>query len=203
MEKPFSPSCERNQGPILTVLQRHFGDRTLVLEIGSGTGQHAVHFAQAMPHLRWQASDVTANLPGISMWLNDAALPNTPAPLDLDVGLLSAEENLGGREVRYDALFSANTLHIISWPQVQRLFDRLPSLLTDEAVVAIYGPFNYDGRFTSESNAAFNDWLQSRGEHMAIRDFEAVDELAAAAGLKLIEDAGMPSNNRTLVWRRA
>ncbi len=195
MTKPHSPSCERNRDPILTVLREQFADRRDVLEIGSGTGQHAVYFAKALPHLRWQTSDVEEHLPGIRLWLDDERLPNTPPPLVLDVQGTWPDK-------QFDAAFSANTLHIMSWPEVEQLFARLDTALTADAIVAVYGPFNYDGKFTSESNAAFNDWLKARGAHMAIRDFEAVNALAEQIGMKLIADIAMPANNRTLVWAR-
>lgn len=195
MNKPHAPSCDRNRDPILAVLRDHFADRRNVLEIGSGTGQHAVYFAAALTHLNWQTSDTEDNLPGIRAWIDEAKLPNTPAPIALDV----AGE---WPNAKFDAAFSANTLHIMSWPQVEATFAGLARVLSDDAVVAIYGPFNYGGQFTSESNAAFNDWLQARGKHMAIRDFEAVNALANAIGLHLLADVTMPANNRTLVWRR-
>ena len=193
--KPHAPACDRNRDPILAVLRRHFADRRHVLEIGSGTGQHAVYFAAALPHVTWQTSDVAENLSGIRMWLDEARLPNLPAPLLLDV-------NGQWPQTRYDAVFSANTLHIMSWSEVQTLFDRLDSALTADAVLAIYGPFNYGGRFTSPSNASFDATLKHHAAHMGIRDFEAVDALARSIGLVLIEDCAMPANNRTLVWRR-
>ena len=195
-DKPFSAPCERNREPILAVLREHFADRRRVLEIGSGTGQHAVHFAAAMPHLLWQASDRAENLPGIRQWLAEAALPNTPAPLELDVA--------GDRwpAQTFDAIFSANTLHIMSWSEVETLFAKLPAIATDTATLAIYGPFNYDGQYTSASNAAFDRELKTRAPHMGIRDFAAVDALARAAGFMPIDDVAMPANNRTLVWRR-
>ena len=196
MDKPFSPSSERNREPILAVLREAFADRRRVLEIGSGTGQHAVHFAQALPHLQWQSSDVTENHPGIAAWLSDAGLPNTPAPLKLDVN--QPRWPVGP----FDAVFSANTLHIMGWDEVQTLFRRLPEVLAPDAVVAIYGPFNYDGRFTSDSNAAFDRRLKGDDPKRGIRDFEAVDALARAAGLVLAHDHAMPANNRCLVWRR-
>ena len=196
MDKPFSPSSERNREPILAVLREAFADRRRVLEIGSGTGQHAVHFAQALPHLQWQSSDVTENHPGIAAWLSDAGLPNTPAPLKLDVN--QPRWPVGP----FDAVFSANTLHIMGWDEVQTLFRRLPEVLAPDAVVAIYGPFNYDGRFSSDSNAAFDRRLKGDDPKRGIRDFEAVDALARAAGLVLAHDHAMPANNRCLVWRR-
>jgi SAM-dependent methyltransferase len=195
VEKPDAPSCLRNREPILEVLRDHFADRRNVLEIGSGTGQHAIFFAAALSHLSWQTSEQLENLPGIRAWLDEATLPNTPAPLELDVmGAWPPQ--------RYDAIFSANTLHIMSWAEVERVFSRLPDAMTGDAVLAIYGPFNYAGRFTSESNAAFDVSLKERGSHQGIRDFEAVDALAVTAGLTLIEDRAMPSNNRCLVWKR-
>ena len=193
---PNASACERNRAPILGVLREYFSDRQSVLEIGGGTGQHAVYFARALPRLSWQTSDRAENLSGIRMWLQQAALPNTPAPLAFDVN--DVRWPPGG----YDALFSANTLHIMSWREVTRLFEGLCALLTDDAVVVIYGPFNYAGRFTSPSNAAFDAALRRQASHMGIRDFEAVDALARDAGLMLAADVSMPANNRCLVWRR-
>ena len=195
MDKPFSAACERNREPILAVVQQHFADRRQVLEVGSGTGQHAVHFAAALPQLIWQTSDRPEYHEGIRQWLDEAALPNTRPPLVLDVcGRWPAQ--------RFDAVFTANTLHIMSWAEVQRFFAALPSVLTDDAVLAVYGPFNYGGRFSSESNTAFDADLRARGSHMGIRDFEAVDALAQGAGLQLVQDHVMPANNRCLVWQR-
>jgi len=195
MEKPDAPSCQRNREPILAVLRDHFADRRHVLEIGSGTGQHAIYFAAALPHLAWQATDRRETLAVIRAWLDAAALPNTPSPLELHVGEVWPTQ-------RFDAIFSANTLHIMSWAEVELAFARLPEVMTANARLAVYGPFNYGGRFTSESNAAFDAWLKQSAEHQGIRDFEAVDALAAKAGLRLIEDRVMPSNNRCLVWSR-
>jgi cyclopropane fatty-acyl-phospholipid synthase-like methyltransferase len=177
------------------VLREHFADRAQVLEIGSGTGQHAVYFVAALPHLIWQTSDRAEHHAGIRLWLDEMRLPNVLPPLALDVNdpwpLLSA-----------DAVFSANTLHIMSWPEVQTLFVRLPQILSANAKLVIYGPFNYGGQFTSESNAQFEQTLKSWGAHMGIRDFEAVDALARSIGLRLLKDHAMPANNRCLVWQR-
>lgn len=194
--KPFSAASERNRGPILEVLREHFADRRQVLEIGSGTGQHAVHFAAALPQLVWQCSDRAEALPGLQLWLDEAALPNTPAPLVLEVGQPDWPAQT------WDAVFTANTLHIMAWAQVQALFARLPALLAPDAKLAVYGPFNYDGTYTAPSNAEFDVWLKSRDPLSAIRDFEAVDELATAAGLRLRADISMPANNRCLIWQR-
>jgi hypothetical protein len=195
VDKPNAPSCERNRDPILDVLRVHFADRRQVLEIGSGTGQHAVHFAAALPQLQWQCTDRVENLPGINLWLDGAALPNTPPPIVLDVGGAWPTQH-------YDAVFSANTLHIMGWDEVEHLFDHLAEVTTEGAKLVIYGPFNYGGRYSSESNAAFDQWLQARGAHMRIRDAEAVDALADAAGFSLVDDIAMPANNRCRVWQR-
>ncbi|MBA3929403.1 MAG: methylase [Xanthomonas sp.] len=194
-EKPFAPSCERNRGPILEVLQRHLGDTRRVLEVGSGTGQHAVHFAAAMPWLAWQCSDRVDNLPGIAQWLDDAALPNTPPAIELDV-------DGPWPEARFDAVFTANSLHIMGWPQVEAFFAGVRGVLEKNGLLVVYGPFNYGGDFTSDSNRAFEQWLKDRDPASGIRDFEAVDALARAIGLVLIEDNAMPANNRCAVWRR-
>jgi hypothetical protein len=198
--KPFSPSCERNREPILEVLRAQFAGRRRVLEIGSGTGQHAVHFAAALPQLTWQASDRAENLPGIRAWLDEAALANTPAPIDLDVslGIPPALESA----VPFDALFSANTLHIMRWTEVEALFALLPRLASADARLVVYGPFNYAGTFTSASNAAFDASLQRQAPHMGIRDAADVDVLAAAAGFALVDDIAMPANNRCRAWQR-
>lgn len=193
--KPWSEACERNRDPILAVLRDHFAGRRRVIEIGSGTGQHAVHFARHLAHLTWQASDVDENLPGIRLWIDEAALPNLPPPIALDVNGPWPDE-------RFDAAFTANTLHIMSWDEVRRLFAGLDKVLAEDAVLAIYGPFNYGGKYTSASNAAFDASLKRRTPHMGIRDFEAVDALARSIGFTLAEDRPMPANNRTLVWRR-
>ena len=195
VDKPFSPACERNREPILVVLRRHLSGARRVLEVGSGTGQHAVHFAAAMPWLQWQASDRADNLPGIRAWLDEAGLPNTPAPLEVDVDDWSPAPG-------FDAVFSANTLHIMGWPQVHAFFAGVGRVLAGGGTLVVYGPFNYGGAYSSESNREFDHWLAQRDPASAIRDFEAVDRLADEAGLALVEDVAMPANNRCLVWRR-
>lgn len=193
---PNAPACERNREPILAVLREHLVAATRVLEIGSGTGQHAVHFAAALPQLTWQTSEVEENLEGIRAWLDHATLANTPPPLSLDV-------RATWPTTRYDAVFTANTLHIMGWTEVERFFAALPAILSPNACLIVYGPFNYGGKFTSESNAQFDLWLKARGAKQGIRDFEAVDALAQGAGLSLVRDHALPANNRCIVWRAA
>jgi cyclopropane fatty-acyl-phospholipid synthase-like methyltransferase len=195
-DKPYSESCEQNRAPILAVLREVFADRSHVLEIGSGTGQHAVYFGAELSHLRWQTADLPLHHAGIRQWLDEAALPNVLPPIVLDANQKS------WRSSRYDAVFSANTLHIMSWTEVESLFEGIGEVLETDGVLAIYGPFNYNGTFTSESNARFNAWLKARNPASGVRDFEAVDALARARGLMLQQDVAMPANNRTLLWRR-
>ena len=193
-DKPHAPATARNRDPILAVLREIYADRHRVLEIGSGTAEHAVHFAAALPHLVWQASDRAECLPGMRMWLDEAALPNTPPPIVLDV-------NGEWPDARYDAVFSAHTLHILHWDEDERLFARLPSVLEPDALVAIYGPYNRDGRYTTGSNAAFDASLKSADPLRGLRDVADVDRLARAAGLTLVDERAMPANNLMLVWR--
>lgn len=193
--KPFAPACERNQGPILEVLREYFPDRRRVLEIGSGTGQHAVYFAPAFADAIWQTSDMAENLPGIQQWLDEAALPNLPPPLTLDV-------TGTWPDARFDAIFSANSLHIMPWMAVEQFFAGVGRVLEPNGILAVYGPFNYHGTYTSDSNRDFDGWLKQRSALSAIRDFEAIDRLASDIGCQLVKDHTMPANNRLLVWRR-
>ena len=194
--KPYSESCEQNQTPILDVLYEEFADSQKVLEIASGTGQHAVFFGRALPHLSWQTSELVQNHAGIQAWLDDAQLPNVLAPLAIDVNASAWPID------RVDAVFNANTVHIVSWPGVAQLFAGIGRVLSVGGILCMYGPFNYDGKFTSESNARFDAWLKSRDPASGVRDFEAVNRLAEAQGMHLLKDVSMPSNNRTLVWKR-
>lgn len=196
MTKQFSPACERNREPILAILRDVLASSGRVLEIGSGTGQHAVFFGAHLPHLVWQPSDRLQNHPSIVAWLEDARLPNVMPPLALDV---AAKEWPAGP---FDAVFSANTCHIMAWPEVEAMFAGIGRILQEGGALCIYGPFNYGGRFTSASNAQFDAALRQQAPHMGIRDFEAVDRLASMQGLRLEADHAMPANNRLLVWRR-
>lgn len=186
--KPFSESSERNRGPILEVLKRVFSDTRVVLEIGSGTGQHAAYFAQELAHLVWQASDVADNLPGIREWVS------APPPIELDV-------DKGWPNLNVDAVFSANTCHIMSWPQVERMFEGIGKIPTLK-VFCLYGPFNYGGKYTSDSNARFDAMLRARDPKSGLRNVEHLVELGARAGLSLEEDNAMPANNRLLVFQK-
>ena len=196
MSRPFSQACENNQGPILEVIRPIFSSVKQVLEVGSGIGQHAVYFAKNMPEVFWQTSDRPENHPAIHSWLDWAELPNIGRPLDLDVN-----EDWSVRPV--PAVFSANTLHIMSWPEVELFFKQLAYVLLSGGVLCLYGPFNYDGRYSSDSNARFDIWLKSQSPDSAIRDFEKVNTLAEQAGLQLQGDTAMPANNRLLHWQKS
>lgn len=203
-QQRWSEACERNRDPILAVLRRLLQDRQRVLEIGSGTGQHAEYFAAQLPHLQWQASDHPDYLPGIAERLAAAGLPNASAPWPLQAVLAPVPglAPLPASPLGFDAVFSANTLHIMSWPHVQALFAGLPAVMADDALLCVYGPFNYNGNYSSDSNRQFDGWLKARDPESGIRDAEAVDALAAAQGLRLVDDVAMPANNRLRVWRR-
>jgi cyclopropane fatty-acyl-phospholipid synthase-like methyltransferase len=194
--KPFAESCEENKLPILEVLREEFAAVRRVLEIGSGTGQHAVFFAAQLPHLDWQTSDVAEYHAGIRAWIDDAGLANVRAPLMLDVA------HDVWPDAAYDGVFSANTTHIMGWPEVEAMIAGIGRVLEPGGRFCLYGPFNYGGRFTSESNARFDQWLKARDPRSGVRDFEDLDRLAGAAGLRLAQDYAMPANNRTLVWVR-
>lgn len=194
--KPFAESCEQNREPILAVLREAFAESRRVLELASGTGQHAVYFGQALPHLSWQTSELPENHAGIQAWLDEAQLANVLPPLALDFD--AADWPVAG----VDAIFNANTVHIVAWPAVERLFAGIGRVLAVGGIVCMYGPFNYGGQFTSESNARFDVWLKGRDPNSGVRDFEALDRLAQAQGLRLERDVAMPSNNRALIWRR-
>jgi hypothetical protein len=189
--KPFSEACERNRAPILSLLKGHLSDARLVLEIGSGTGQHAAYFAPELPHLAWQPSDVAEHLPGIAEWVK--GIGNVRAPVALDV-------DRSWPAVQADAVFSANTCHIMSWPQVERMFAGFGGMKS-VGKICLYGPFKYGGKPTSESNARFDALLRERDPLSGLRDFEAIEQLASKAGFQILEDAAMPANNRLLVFQ--
>jgi SAM-dependent methyltransferase len=196
MSKAYSVACERNREPILAVLRDVLAGCRSVLEIGSGTGQHAVHFGAHLPHLIWQASDLPHNHASIIAWQREAQLPNLPPPLTLDAGAGNWPAG------PFDAVFTANTCHIMAWHEVEAMFAGVASILDAGGVFCVYGPFNYGGRFTSASNAAFDASLRANAPHMGIRAFEAVDALAAAHRMTLREDHAMPANNRLLIWEK-
>ena len=195
--KPFAPPTGRNCQPILDVLRNEFRHANSVLEIGSGTGQHAVLFAAELGHLVWQTSDLDENHEGIRAWLTDAALPNLREPLSLDVRTAA----LGGTV--YDAAFSANTAHIMSVAAVEKMFALVADALQNGGVFCLYGPFRQDGEFNTSSNADFHKSLRSQDSAMGIRHLEDLDQFAATGGMRRERLYAMPSNNLIVVWQKS
>lgn len=194
---PFSQACENNKAPILERLREIFDAPGKVLEVGTGTGQHAVHFAGTMPHLQWQPTDHPEAVDICRPRLEQAALPNILPVTGLDAGAAH------WRVEFFTWAFSANTAHIMAWHEVERMFRNIGERLPEDGAFCLYGPFNSQGRFSSESNRQFDQHLRARSSHMGIRDLEDLCALAEAAGLTLAENHAMPANNRLLVFRAA
>ncbi len=204
-DKPFSQACENNKDPILQVLRKLFTSRVSVLEIGSGSGQHAVHFCHQLPQIHWQPSDRAKNIPGIKAWRNWAIgqwkLENLASPLQLDVN----DEQWP--KTHFDGIFTANSCHIMDWDSVQVMIPKAAACLHDNGYLCIYGPFNYPDteghmRYTSPGNASFDVWLKQRDPQSGIRDLPAIQRLAQQSGLQQFQDYPMPTNNRLLVWQK-
>ncbi len=194
--KQSAPSCERNQDFILSVLKEVLPDSGTVLEVGSGTGQHAVYFAARLPRLCWQPSDLPENLASIRAWVAEAALPNLLAPLELDL-LASAD-----RWPAAAAVACINTVHIVAWPGVENLLAGAGRVLSPGGVLYVYGAYRYATRALEASNENFDQWLKARDPVSGVRDFEAVNALAQKHGLELAGDRAMPGNNRSLWWKK-
>jgi SAM-dependent methyltransferase len=194
--KQSSPSCERNKEPILAVLREILSIPGLVLEIGSGSGQHALHFARGLPHVEWQPTDVVENIPSISAWRDEAGLANLCEPLALD--LFSDRWPVDAAQ----AVVCINTIHIVSWKAVEKLFAGVGRLLKPGGTMYVYGPYRYAGRPLEPSNEAFDRWLKARDAASGVRLFEDVNRLALGNGLTLAGDRAMPANNRSLWWVR-
>ncbi len=208
---PFSQACENNRQPILEVLRIELQGFSHVLEIGSGTGQHSVYFAPNLPELQWQTSDVISNHRHIIAWHNAYPAPNLYSPLAFDLAqdsvpvsshLDSGHLNSSHVDKPYDVIFTANTLHIISWALVERLFTLAGDVLPVDGKLIIYGPFNEDGKYTSEGNQRFDAMLRAGNPDSGIRDKEDIISLANAHYLQLSQTYAMPANNQLLVFRK-
>lgn len=195
-DKPFSQACENNKQPILEGIRHTFAHPGTILEIGTGTGQHAVHFAGALPHLVWQPSDRPGALGHCFARIRDAALANIRPPLELDVAATKWPVDT------IDGAYSANTAHIMAWREVEAMFDGLARRMATGAPFCLYGPFSYGGRQTSDSNRQFDRHLRIQAPHMGIRDMDQLAELSQRSGFYLEDDQEMPANNRLLVWRK-
>jgi cyclopropane fatty-acyl-phospholipid synthase-like methyltransferase len=194
--RPFSEYAERNSGPILEVLKIELSNCMTLLEIGSGTGQHAHRFAGELPNLEWQTSDLDENHDGISAWVSDSQLTNLLPPISLDVLIADV------RTASYDAVYSANTAHIMRIDAVAKMFSLVGKAITHGGVFCLYGPFRRGGEFNTASNAAFDESLRSRNEEMGIRDIESLDEFGSKCGLIRENLYAMPANNHIAVWRK-
>lgn len=195
-ELPFSQAAENNKAPIQEILDRHLSGAESLLEIGSGTAQHAVEFAQRYPKLVWQCSDIPLSVSNVNRRIEDAQLSNLPLAIPLDVTQPSWPEQ------KFSAVYTANSLHIMSAKSVGQFFSKVGDVVNKGGKLLIYGPFKYGGEFTTESNARFDLWLKDQNPHSGIRDFEWVNELATAADFDFQEDNAMPANNQFLVWSR-
>ena len=195
-EPPYAGPAARNAAPILEVLQREFRDCSRVIEIGSGTGQHAVTFAKRLDHLFWQTSDLDQNHPGIVAWLEGAGLENAGSPLSVDVRTATLDAEA------YDAAFSSNTAHIMDIDAVANMFSLVGDALSSGGVFCLYGPFRVAGTFNTSSNEEFDTSLRARDPAMGIRDLEQLDDFAAAAHLDRQRLYAMPSNNYVAMWRK-
>ncbi len=192
MNKPYSESCEQNKEPILSVISPLLASVSSVLEIGSGTGQHAIYFSKMMPHLSWHTSDCRPYLEGINAWISEASHKNVMPPFELDV---SASK---WPNAKYDAIFTANSLHIMNKQNADDLIEGAAAILNKGGSLIIYGPFNYNGSFSSESNKQFNQWLKDRDAQSGIKHFEDIALLALGNNMQLVTDYEMPANNRIL-----
>lgn len=200
MQFSVSEAADRNKAPILEIIAKEFAHTRRVLEIGSGTGQHALYFAAHLPHISWQPSDTGEYLPELRERIRQAGRTTLREVIELDVRTKPWPIETVRDPV--DGVFSANTLHIMSWSSVQDFFRGVGRVLGIPGVLCVYGPFRYGGCYTSESNATFDDYLRRRDPESGIRDFEALDELARQQGLALAADHAMPANNQLLVWKR-
>jgi cyclopropane fatty-acyl-phospholipid synthase-like methyltransferase len=195
-DKPYAPSCDRNKDSILKILQKELVEEQTVLEIGSGTGQHAIYFAEHLPHVQWLTSDLADKHQGISAWIKETEQTNILGPIEIDAQTKwSIEGQIG-------SVFTANTLHIMCEESALSTIKKAAQLLSKNGKLLIYGPFKYNNIFTSESNQKFDLWLKEQNSVSGIRDFEKINQAAIQSELSLISDNSMPANNQLLVWKK-
>lgn len=197
MDRPYAPSCDRNKEPILEVLQAVLPTTSRnLLEIGAGTGQHAVFLAPNFPHLQWLVSDRVEHHDGITMWLETSEAGNIVGPIALEIGCDDWPDQ------PIDLVFTANTLHIMPWEIGLRLFAELGTNLKSDTRVIFYGPFNREGEFTSEGNRTLDAFIKQANPLSGIRDFEQVIAAMAKEGFTLLNEHAMPSNNLILEFSK-
>lgn len=193
---PFSRSADNNKDHILQKLQDVLSVDARVLEVASGTGQHALYFSERMKRLMWQPSDMDLDVFQLARTVRENSRPNLCKPIELDIG------NWPDLPTSFDAVYSANCLHIISEDLIAPYVIGVADSLREGGLMLLYGPFKYSGDFTTSSNAEFNSFLQNTYEGGGIKDFEFVDELAQSHGLNLVQDCSMPANNQFIVWQK-
>ena len=196
MTGPFNPAAERNKVPILVAIAPYLTHASTVLELGAGSGQHALYFASQLPHLRWQATEQPGNLTGLMLNLTSAVLPNLAVPVGLDVLV----QPWPWRAL--DAIFAANVVQCMAREAVEAMFRGVAASLAGDGVFLLYGPFNRDGRFTSDGNQQLDAWARSLDVRFGLRDRAALETLAGQHRLRLCDDQAMPANNQLLCWRR-
>ena len=191
---PFAEASERNKGPILEALAPRLPRRGVVLEVGSGTGQHVVHFAPRFERLSWLPSERRENLPGLDARIRLEGCERILPAIELDVFGAWPDR-------RFAAAYSANTAHILSWAGVGAMFEGVGSRLAERGCFFLYGPFNVDGDYTAASNRAFDLQLREQDPEMGLRDIQALDDLAQSRHMALEERVELPANNQLLVFR--
>ena len=196
MELPFSEACERNKGPILEVLRKVFSKTETVLEIGSGTGQHAVHFSKQLPHLVWQPTELGERVAMLKSRIDLEGPGNLLPAKELDVLRI----DWGLEET--DAIFIANVFHIAPIEVMHSCFKGTSKCLKRLGIFSVYGPFRFEGKFTSPSNAEFDYSLKTNNPEWGIRDFEQLCQVAEEGGLAFQHNYSMPANNQLLVFKK-
>lgn len=194
---PTAEACLRNQRPILDVLGKYAPEKAFILEVGSGTGQHAAYMTANLPGIRWQPTELKERLDDIRQWRKHSPHEGFLEPLELDV----AQDIWPARDA--DVVFSSNVVHFVSWPEVEKMFRGISRVLRAGGLLMLYGPYNYDGQYTSQGNVDLDQWLRERNPDSGIKDFEQVLLLARQHHLYLRADEEMPANNRTLIFQKA
>jgi len=196
MNKPFAEAAEQNKDPILQVIKKELEAGQTVLELGSGTGQHAVWFASQISGITWQPTDLAPNLAGIQQWVDESALPNVATPLALDVGVLPWPVKAA------DACYSCNTFHIVSTENVEAIFTGAAQVLSPDGKLIVYGPFSHAGKHQSESNERFDRHLRASDINAGVRDLYDLNLLAVQQGFREARIIPMPVNNQIAIWER-